>query len=64
MEHTFNVQGMTCGHCEMAIKKAVLRLDAHAQVQVDRSQDKVVVQSDQTRDDLAHVITEEGYAVA
>ena len=64
MEHTFNVQGMTCGHCEMAIKKAVLRLDAHAQVQVDRSQDKVVVQSDQTRDALAHVITEEGYVVA
>jgi copper chaperone len=60
MEHTFNVQGMTCGHCEMAIKKAVLRLDAQAQVQIDRSQDKVVVQSDQTRDAVAHVITEEG----
>jgi copper chaperone len=64
MEQTFKVQGMTCGHCEMAIKKAVLRLDAQAQVQIDRSQDKVVVQSDQTRDAVAHVITEEGYTVA
>jgi len=64
MEHIFHVQGMTCGHCEMAIKKAVLRLDAHAQVQIDRSQDKVVVQSVQTSEAVAHVITEEGYAVA
>lgn len=64
MEHTFHVQGMTCGHCEMAIKKGVLRLDAQAQVQIDRSQNKVVVQSEQPRDAVAHVITEEGYAVA
>ena len=42
MEHTFQVQGMTCGHCEMAVKKAVLRLDAHAQVQIDRSHDKEI----------------------
>ena len=64
MEHIFHVQGMTCGHCEMAIKKAVLRLDAQAQVQIDRSQNKVVVNSVQPSEAVAHVITQEGYAVA
>jgi copper chaperone len=64
MEHIFHVQGMTCEHCEIAIKKAVLRLDAQAQVQIDRSQNKVVVHSVQPSEAVAHVITEEGYAVA
>ncbi|PIT72980.1 heavy-metal-associated domain-containing protein [Limnohabitans sp. B9-3] len=64
MEHTFQVHGMTCGHCEMAIKKAVLRLDTQAQVQIDRSHDTVVVQTEQARETVAHVIAEEGYVVA
>ena len=64
MEHTFHVKGMTCGHCEQGVKKAVLRLDAKAQVQIDRSHDTVVVQTEQPRDAVAHVIAVEGYAVA
>jgi copper chaperone len=64
MEHTFEVQGMTCGHCEMAVKKAVMRLDPQALVDIDRSHNRVVVQSEQTRDALAHAITEEGYDAA
>ena len=64
MEHTFEVQGMTCGHCEMAVKKAVMRLDPQARVDIDRSHNRVVVQSEQTRDALAHAITEEGYDAA
>jgi copper chaperone len=64
MEHTFQVQGMTCRHCEMTIQKAVMRLDAQAQIQIDRSHDTVVVQSEQSRETVAHVIAEEGYVVA
>lgn len=64
MEYTFHVQGMTCGHCEMAVKKAVLRLDAKAQVHVDRSQEKVVVHTEQLREAVAQVMAEEGYVVA
>ena len=64
MEHTFEVQGMTCGHCEMAVKKAVMRLDPQARVDIDRSHNRVVVQSEQARDALAHAITEEGYEAA
>ena len=63
MNHTFQVQGMTCAHCEMAVKKAVLRLDPHAKVEVDRAHDKVDVESTLPRKDLAHVMVEEGYQV-
>jgi len=63
MEHTYHVKGMTCGHCEVSVKKAVLRLDERALVKIDRSHDTVVVQTEQPRDAVAHVIAEEGYAV-
>ena len=43
MDHTFQVQGMTCGHCEMAVKKAIVRLDPEAKVEIDRATGKVDV---------------------
>lgn len=64
MEHVFQVQGMTCGHCERAVTNAVHEVDAGAQVQIDRAQNKVVVQSPADRDAIAHAIAEEGYSVA
>ena len=64
MEHTFDVQGMTCGHCERAVQNAITGVDAQAQVQIDRSSGKVVVQSNSTRAALASAIQEEGYQVA
>ena len=64
MNTSITVSGMTCGHCEMAVKRAVLQLDPSAQVQIDRAQGKVEVDSQQTREALAHAITEEGYSVA
>lgn len=64
MKHTFDVQGMTCGHCEMTVKKAVMRLDPQAQIDIDRSHNRVVVQSEQPHESLAHVIANEGYQVA
>jgi copper chaperone len=64
MEHQFQVQGMTCGHCEMAVKRAILRLDPQATVTIDRSHNKVQVESAQTRDSLAHAIRDEGYTVS
>ena len=63
MEHHFQVQGMTCGHCEQAVRKAIQRLDANAQIQIDRTQNQVDVQSEQPREALAHAIADEGYAV-
>ncbi len=64
MNHTFQVQGMTCGHCEMAVKKAIVRLDPEAKVEIDRTSGKVDVHSNKSREDIAHAIAEEGYQVA
>ena len=64
MEHLFQVQGMTCGHCEMAVKRAILRVDAQATVTIERNQNKVQVQSAQPRESLAQAIADEGYSVA
>lgn len=64
MEHTFNVKGMSCGHCEKAVTQAIRTLDPQAQVQIDRQQERVQVQSTHSREALAHAIADEGYAVA
>ena len=34
MQHQFEVKGMTCGHCEMSVKKALIRLDPKATVEI------------------------------
>lgn len=62
--HTFTVTGMTCGHCEKAVTQAVKQLDPQAQVQADRSQNRVDVTSTQPREAIAAAIAEEGYTVA
>ena len=64
MNHVFTVQGMTCGHCEKAVTRALLALDPQAQVSIDRAQDKVSVESSLSRETLAAAIVEEGYTVA
>jgi copper chaperone len=64
MNQTFTVTGMTCGHCEKAVTRAITEVDPQALVTIDRSQNKVDVQSTQPREALTHAITEEGYAVA
>lgn len=64
MNQLFTVTGMTCGHCEKAVTRAVKQLDPHAEVRIDRPQNRVEVESAQPRDALAKAIAEEGYAVA
>ena len=64
MIHTFTVTGMTCGHCEKAVTRALKQLDPQAEVTIDRSANKVDVTSDHARAELSQAIAEEGYAVA
>ena len=64
MQHQFEVQGMTCGHCERAVTRAVLQIDPQAQVKIDRAANRVEVQSTQPREAVAKAIAEEGYAVS
>ncbi len=64
MNQTFNVQGMTCGHCERAVTQAVKHIDPQAEVTIDRSSGKVEVQSNADHAALAQAIADEGYTVA
>ena len=64
MNHTFEVTGMTCGHCEKAVTRAIAQIDPQAEVKIDRAHNKVEVQSHQTREALAQAIAQEGYSVA
>lgn len=64
MNQIFEVRGMTCGHCEKAVARAVHQLDPQAQVKIERDRNRVEVQSDQPRAALAAAIAEEGYAVS
>ena len=52
---TFNVQGMTCAHCERAVTNAILALDAQARVRVDRQAG--VVEVDGELSEAARAIT-------
>ena len=63
MNQTFTVLGMTCGHCEKAVSRAIAQVDPQAEVKIDRSANQVEVVSSQDRDVLAKAIAEEGYAV-
>ena len=63
MQQVFEVQGMTCGHCERAVTNAIQSVDANAQVKIDRAANLVEVQSTQPREAIAAAIQEEGYSV-
>lgn len=64
MQYVFEVQGMTCGHCEKAVKQAVLRQDPQAQVEIDRANNRVTVDSSVDKSMLQTAIQEEGYTVS
>ncbi len=64
MNQTFQVEGMTCGHCVRAVTEAVKSVDPQAEVKVDLASGKVEVQSQQDQAKIAHAIREEGYKVA
>ena len=63
MNHLFTVEGMTCGHCEKAVTKALVSIDPQAQVIIDRTQNSVTVDSEQPRETLRKAIADEGYKV-
>ncbi len=60
---TFNVQGMTCGHCERAVAQAIKARDPGAEVIIDRAAGTVQVQSTLQEGEIRAAIAEEGYQV-
>lgn len=64
MNQTLDVQGMTCGHCEKAVTRAIQRLDPQAQVRITRETNRVeVIHTSLPREALAEAIRAEGYQV-
>ncbi|MDR3063987.1 MULTISPECIES: heavy-metal-associated domain-containing protein [Comamonas] len=64
MQQVFEVQGMTCGHCERAVTQAIQGIDAQAQIRIDRAANRVEVETAASREAVAAAIAEEGYQVA
>lgn len=63
MKYSFNVEGMTCEHCEKAVVRAVRQLDRSAEVVADRTRNLVEVTSSQPPETLKQAIADEGYTV-
>jgi len=63
---TFNVDGMSCGHCKTAVEKGLLGLDGvqTAEAVLDAKTVTVIYDANKvTRDTLAGAIAEAGYEV-
>ena len=59
---TLNVEGMTCGHCEAAVRKALEAVPGVTRVvEVDRSRNVAVVEGDADTSALVAAVVEEGY---
>jgi len=61
--YSFDVSGMSCGHCAAAVTRSIQSLDQAAEVRVDLAQHRVEVESRLERDKVAEAITEAGYPV-
>ncbi len=65
MEKIMMVEGMTCGHCEKAVKEALGELDGVNKVEVDLTSGKVTVQGEGLEDSkLREAVDEAGYEVS
>lgn len=58
------VKGMTCGHCEAAVERAVKRVAPQAEVTIERVQDRVLIAGDIDVEGVKSAIRDEGYEVS
>jgi copper chaperone len=59
----FKVSGLSCGHCEIAVTRAVQSVDPAARVTVERAAGRVSVESHADPQAVRKAIESEGYAV-
>lgn len=65
MSTTYDVTGMTCGHCAQAVTTEVSAIEGVTDVQVDVETGKVVVDGEGFTDaQVAEAVDEAGYALA
>ncbi len=64
MKKTLLVEGMSCGHCEKAVKSALGELDGVTNVEVNLETKKVQVEGENLVDELLkEAIDDAGYEV-
>ena len=56
-----DITGMTCGHCQTGVTRALENVPGVTGAQVDLSTGKAVVQGDAQPQQLIAAVTEEGY---
>lgn len=61
--YELKVEGMSCGHCISAVTRSVQAVDAAAKVEVDLSQQKVLVNSGARLEDITAALEDAGYPV-
>ena len=65
MSSTYDVTGMTCGHCAQAVTTELSSVQGVTGVQVDVATGKVVVEGEGFTDaQVAEAVDEAGYALA
>ena len=64
--HTYDVTGMTCGHCEMSVQEEIAELDGVVEVHADHTSGRVTVTSAAPldHDAVAGAVDEAGYSLA
>ncbi|GGM38774.1 hypothetical protein GCM10008956_14090 [Deinococcus arenae] len=62
MTTELTITGMTCGHCEKAVRDALQGVPGVQGVQVDRAAGQATVTGDADLQALIRAVTEEGYA--
>jgi copper chaperone len=63
-QETIKVEGMSCGHCEMRVKKAVEAIEGVQKVEVNLRNKHVVVEYDEMKANLEKIkaaVKEAGY---
>ena len=65
MEKTMKIEGMMCGHCEAAVKKALEAVDGVTSAQVSHEAGTAVVTLSKSVDDavLSKAVTDKDYKV-
>jgi copper chaperone len=58
-----DVKGMTCGHCAMAVTRAIKELDPKAEVKVDLEHGSVAVDSQAAAASISAAVADAGYEV-
>ena len=61
--YELKVEGMSCGHCVAAVTRSVQAIDAGAKVEVDLPQQKVLVTSSASLENIKAAVADAGYEV-